>query len=355
MSDELTIRAFKCFEEMPLRLEKLTVLCGPNSGGKSTIVQALLLHNFSATTSKKEIAVNGPFGLQLGDSEALQNRTSSSESDEGFSISLNGHIVSFVPGTSPRLLKATSSTSGVARPTLFLCAERNGPRLSQEKFSNLSDEYLNVGYAGQFTAEVLSVREREHVREALRPVLPETLILLLPVVEHYLSLIFGPIQIQVRANGNTPPSLYFKRHGVEEDWSLASHTGFGITYALPVIVGGLLAAEGSNFVVDSPEAHLHPSAQTELAKFLARLAGTGVNVIVETHSDYVIEGVRIAIAAERLLRPEDCIIYSVELSEAGSRTATPLTVQPDGKLSGWPKGFFDQHVVNMRSLLSAKE
>lgn len=355
MSTELDIQAFKCFESISLELEKLTVLCGPNSGGKSSIVQALLLHSYATAASTDQIPVNGPFGLQLGDAESLQNRASHSEAEEGFSITFDGQAITYVPEVSPRVLKTIRTGRSNVRPTIFLSAERNGPRLSQEAFSNQSDENLNVGYAGQFTAEVLVTREREHVREALRPGEVDSLILLGPVVEHYLSLIFGPIQVQARANGNTPPSLYFKRPGVEEDWSLAAHTGFGITYVLPVIVAGLLAAEGSTFVVDSPEAHLHPAAQTELAKFLVRLAGSGVTVVVETHSDYVIEGVRIAVAAQGLLPTKDCVIYSIELTEEGIRSATALMIESDGKISDWPKGFFDQHVINMRSLLVKKE
>lgn len=59
--------------------------------------------------------------------------------------------------------------------------------------------------------------------------------------------------------------------------------GFGLSYALPIVVGGLVAAKDGLLIVENPEAHLHPQGQSNMGQFLAWLAGKGVQVIVETH------------------------------------------------------------------------
>jgi len=357
MNRTLRIRDFKCFSDTAIPLTRMTVLCGHNSGGKSSILQAMLLHSFAGASAEEEIPVNGPYGLQLGDAEWLMNRNSGKDIDEGFNIGLSpGYEVAFSAGSTPRTLafKASEVEPSALNRVVYLSAERSGPRVVQDSFSNKAPAATTIGHAGQFVAEVIAELERTLVRDLIRPEEFKETALLLPVIEHYMSDLFGPIEIQVRTNGNAPPSIYFKRPGVQEDWVLSSNTGFGITYALPVIVAGVLATEDLTLIVDSPEAHLHPAAQTALARFLCLVAASGVNVIIETHSDYVIEGVRIDATSQAIqsISRNDCSIVSVSADEAGSRALTVLSIAEDGRPSDWPDGFFDQHILNMREILN---
>ncbi|MBB5859018.1 AAA family ATPase [Xanthomonas arboricola] len=356
MNKAMRIKGFKCFEDVSIPLSKLTILCGPNSGGKSSILQALLLYDLGTSTKSDGVAVNGPYGLQLGDAEQIMNRSAFGREGDDFSISIDpGYLVKFGLHSDRRFLKVNVTEQGgmnESQITHYVGAERKGPRISQAEFANLGAENIDVGYAGQYVAEILLNLERKQIREELRPSGEENLLLLAPIVEYYLSEIFGPIQIQSRPNGNAPPSLYFRRRELEEEWTLSSNTGFGITYVLPIIVAGLLCPKDSMLIIDSPEAHLHPQAQTAVAKFLCMVAAGGVNVVVETHSDYVIEGVRISIKEkDRAVSFNECLILSIGLTQEGVRSISPLSVLENGSLSQWPKGFFDQHVINMRSMI----
>ncbi|WP_099604678.1 AAA family ATPase [Stenotrophomonas maltophilia] len=352
MIRDLRIQGFKCFSDLSLRLAPMTALCGPNAGGKSTILQAILLHHCGM--AKSNIPVNGPFGLQFGDADSLFNRDLHGDLEGKFTISIQpGAVVEFSSSTSARVLDVKSTrTSESQNSMIYLSAERFGPRLVQPEFSSQGMGEFDVGFAGQYTAEVLGSHERDRMREELIPGSDSVPGLLLPLVEYYMSQIFGAIEVQVRANGNAPPSMYFKRPGVQEDWVLSTHTGFGITYALPVVVAGLTAEVGSTFIIDSPEAHLHPSAQTAISKFLSMLAATGVNVLIETHSDYIIDGIRIAVTSKESngLRKEDCLLIAINSGRDGSSSLAELTMGDDGRPSDWPRGFFDQHIANMRSL-----
>ncbi len=106
-----------------------------------------------------------------------------------------------------------------------------------------------------------------------------------------------------------------------------------------MIVAGLLTGPGDLLIVENPEAHLHPGGQSKLGRFLARIAGSGAQVIVETHSDHVLNGVRLAVAEEEVLRPEDGVVHYFGEEEAGS---VPIAFSARGELSEWPSGFFDQ-------------
>jgi len=352
MIRELRIQGFKCFSDLSLRLAPMTALCGPNAGGKSTILQAILLHHCGMERST--IPVNGLFGLQFGDADSLFNRDLHGDMEGKFTIEIQpGAVVEFSSSSSARVLDVKSTgNSGSQNPMIYLAAERFGPRLVQPEFSSQGLGQFDVGFAGQYTAEVLGSHERDRMREELVPSADSVPGLLLPLVEYYMSQIFGPIEVQVRANGNAPPSMYFKRPGVQEDWVISTHTGFGITYALPVIVAGLTAKVGSTFIIDSPEAHLHPFAQTAISKFLSMLAATGVNVLIETHSDYIVDGIRIAVTSKESkgLRKEDCLLVALNSGPNSADSLAELTIGDDGRPSDWPRGFFDQHIANMRSL-----
>lgn len=90
--------------------------------------------------------------------------------------------------------------------------------------------------------------------------------------------------------------IIVENHYTKGDPVVATNIGFGISYVLPIIVTGLIAKPDTIMVVENPEAHLHPSAQSKIGQFLAVIAQSGVNVIVETHSDHVINGIQIATA-----------------------------------------------------------
>ena len=57
-------------------------------------------------------------------------------------------------------------------------------------------------------------------------------------------------------------------------------------------------------VVENPEAHLHPSAQTKIGEFIALIASCGVQVVIETHSDHVVDGIRLSLK-DKIIKPEE--------------------------------------------------
>ncbi|MCK4517426.1 DUF3696 domain-containing protein, partial [Candidatus Babeliales bacterium] len=124
------------------------------------------------------------------------------------------------------------------------------------------------------------------------------------------------------------------------DWRRPSNIGYGLTYAFPVIISGLLAKPKQILIIDSPEVHLHPLGQSQMGQFLAKVAAAGVQVIIETHSDHVINGIRLSVKNKDIL-PEKVAIHFFNHQDTIPRAISPL-IDSQGNLSEWPEGFCDQ-------------
>jgi len=142
------------------------------------------------------------------------------------------------------------------------------------------------------------------------------------------------------------------KSGPTSGWTRPANVGYGISYAFPTLVAGLTAPVDCTLIIDSPEAHLHPRGQARMGAFLAQVASAGVQVLLETHSDHVMDGVRIAIR-QGILRPEDAAFHYFARDESTFNITTPQ-IDADGRLSEWPDGFFDQHRRNMALLVRPK-
>ena len=86
MRDKLKIVNFKCFKEQVFELPNLTVLVGANGLGKSTVIQSLLLIRSAKENADntEKVALNGPYGLELGTSASVINQEVGGGVDEFF-------------------------------------------------------------------------------------------------------------------------------------------------------------------------------------------------------------------------------------------------------------------------------
>ena len=173
-------------------------------------------------------------------------------------------------------------------------------------------------------------------------------------VEFWMQDIAPGIEINALIVTDTNASaLSLRRGGVR--WLRPPNIGFGISYSLPIIVAGLLARPGSIFVVENPEAHLHPAGQSRMGRFLATLAAAGIQVLVETHSDHVLNGVLLATVDDHPIRHDQVIIQYFHGDPKSEKRAQAIDVNARGGLSTWPKGFFDQSEKDMAAILKARK
>lgn len=366
----LTIERFKCFDSLTIRIGNLTVLTGKNSSGKSTITQAIRLLRDVVTVveTSVQIHLNGS-GFQLGTYDEILNRNNNGNRSETFAIGISEtqadkNLVVFEaaeisaeceyvqanPLFTPMLANRSSCYF------TYLSAERYGPRLRQESTDGHRSTKVGVGCKGEFSAEVVANSSNIRIDENLiHPSLTVDSVkpnaLLNSNLEKWMSTIVGDINIRaIRHDRLSLPILEFRKVGTL-DWQFPTNHGFGVSYTLPIVLAGLLLEENGVLIVDTPEAHLHPAAQTALAMFLARIAASGRTVIVETHSDHIVDGFRLAVAdSAHSISAEHCIFHYLDRTDSGSIIHHELFPRSDGTLPKWPKGFFDQVAANLRAL-----
>jgi predicted ATPase len=126
--------------------------------------------------------------------------------------------------------------------------------------------------------------------------------------------------------------------------------GFGVSYSLPIVLAGLVASEDGLLLVENPEAHLHPAGQSRMGTFLATLAAAGVQVLIETHSDHVLNGVRRAIGEHRVLGADRALVHFFDAKGHGQPDVSTMRFTPTGGLSDWPERFFDQFQIDVAAL-----
>jgi predicted ATPase len=135
-----------------------------------------------------------------------------------------------------------------------------------------------------------------------------------------------------------------------------TNVGFGLTYTLPIIVGALGAVRDGLLLFENPEAHLHAKGQVKLAELFARVAASGVQLIIETHSEHILNGVRIAVH-QGFIPPELVQLHYFERRESSDglqHVVSSPTIDLDGRIDFWPDGFFDEWDRSLESLLGPK-
>jgi predicted ATPase len=130
-----------------------------------------------------------------------------------------------------------------------------------------------------------------------------------------------------------------------------TNVGFGLTYVLPVVIACLTSQPGALLLLENPEAHIHPQGQSAMARLTCAAAAAGAQVIVETHSDHILNGVRLSVK-RGLLSAEEVMLQFFRRQDSGIGIVSP-GIGPDGMLSQWPEGFFDEWDRSLDQLLDS--
>ncbi len=357
---------FKCYKDFQIDLAELNILAGSNAAGKSSFIQAILLAFQSWEEFDKNVVnTNCVYGVNLGLPINII-----SENFEGKGITLE--IV--CGGCGNRVVLGMDEDGGndmhirilngeeiaVQRGErnnlkhmhlFFLNAERQGPRV----VSPIREIQPNfVGYAGENTGYLISEIDKRQKLQGIK--LPDSL-KISPLdrfsanCEAWLDMLIPNTELQCSVDMEKNLStIKFKNSG---EFYLPTATGFGITYVLPIIVQALVAStlENSVLIVENPEAHLHPLSQSRLGKFLALVAWNGVQVLIETHSEHVIDGCRIQAAKEKMCGNVRILFFEKNQENSICKS---IAVQENGELEEWPAGFFDQKRQDLRELLEMR-
>ena len=131
---------------------------------------------------------------------------------------------------------------------------------------------------------------------------------------------------------------------------LPVNVGFGIPYVLPLITELLISDSESLLLIENPESHLHPKGQTMIAQLISLAAENGCQIICESHSDHVINGVRVA-AKQKLISNKKVGITFFSKNENQETKVDTIFVDEKGDLSDYPTGLLDEWGILMSELI----
>lgn len=374
MINKIYLKNFKCYLDQPFLLSELTLFCGNNSAGKSTAIQALLLifqNNFST-----KLELTGGF-IQPGTYDDIHNRNAENDSlliniettfgslswgynEKEFDSQTRQHVeeapLPFIDELSPdvsRLMQRLKEH--YAKEFIYLSAERWGPR-SNYPYSTQRRSSKWLGVNGEFTPQVLEklVKSskvigkddpRQHSGRSVKS---------MTTAADNLYAWMGEISpgVFIDAQSLKGADIATNQYQFFGQSYRAVNVGFGLSYVLPVVLALLNAESGGLVIIENPEAHLHPKGQSILGRLIALTAEAGVQVIVETHSDHVINGMRIMPRLGKV-NHKKMSIYQIGANSEHS-DVRHIEVKSDGQLSEWPEDFFDQQLIDMDILISGK-
>lgn len=402
MLKSIFLRNFKSARQLssPIPLKSLTIFSGLNGSGKSTVLQsiALLRQSLEVSESKKEklneLNLRGSL-VQLGTAYDILSERALDYEIEIELKEFNGSDWKFIAKVDEDKLTESSLKREVDYnkngkklfdnfPNLppsdienylrkcsfqFLQADRLIPKTHYDR-SSTSDRGLGfLGTHGEYTPDFLSengsaltVREKRRCptvvtgvdidlmkRISATPKLFDQINGWLQYISPGVRLDAEPInQTDLVTLGFSYASTEIAQDSMRRR---PTNVGFGLTYSLPIITACLSAPQGALLLLENPEAHLHPRGQAALGTLLAKCANDGIQILVETHSDHLLNGIRLAVKNGIISSTDTSLCHFVRDTGTGDSYINNPNILPNGELSSWPEGFFDEWENSLEELL----
>jgi len=380
----ISIKNFKSLKNLDVKLNNLTLITGVNSSGKSSFIQSILLfkqnqEKFYALRGSKILNINDRY-VELGKKEDILFETSFIDEDIEFKIK-NDKMVHHLNFNTNNLEIKDIELLPEDNKKLFnifyddfqyITTDRVAPSITY-LMSDIEIEKGLIGIQGEFVAHYLA--QNRHKEISLKPLkhLKSKTNQLLENVSLWLSEISSNIEVKAKVYDELQQVNLTYSYSYNYSYSYKNeetkdiitgigndntkeytplNVGFGITYVLPIIVAILKAKEGDLLIIENPESHLHPAGQSKVAELCAIASANGVQIIVETHSDHFLNGIRVA-TKNGLLKPEDSSVYYFrkEQDELETKVDT-IKIDKDGGIDRYPKGFFDQFDEDLDKLIT---
>ncbi len=369
MIDNIHIKNFKSLADISLSLSNLNVITGINGMGKSSLIQALLLLRQSNANINPNVKLNGDLTGDLGEYKdviyrnALDDSISFYISNEKSVHNWDFYHDKVLPDILRRKVNLQKIKYDIALFNEKKCQYISAGRITPDStFRKSSLELVNkqFGKDGVFAVQYLYEKGNE-VDALFAEVFDEHTKKPLPLisqVDYWLSQITANVKLDIRQKSSREYELRYRFN--EKDSSVsysAINSAFGLTFALPIITALLAAEKGDLLILENPESDLHPQAQSLIGQLMARAAAAGVQLIVETHSDHILNGICVAIHQNKLSNKLAKVYYFHKNQGEQYTNVYEVPIQANGRLEDKNlrkigiNGFFDQIDKDLETIL----
>ena len=360
MITNYNIHNFKNHKDTSLSLGHLNIFTGLNGMGKSSVIQSMLLlrDSFAKDSSLStlyldtdSVAVGYSFDLVNCNIEEEQDilKLGIVEEEHKFNFTYqyvvgNEDVLSAVEESEVVNSNALKRCSLFTDNFQYLSAFRTGPQ-SIYTSSSIVDRHRQMSQKlgmGEYAVYFLHKYQNEDIPIPDLMFPESTSRSLYDQTEMWMTQISKGIKFKLNQNGkNVELNFGYERAGRPTVYHSAMNTGYGVSYILSVIVSVLSARPGSLIIIENPESHIHPSGQAALMRMIAIAASRGVQFIIETHSDHIVNGALVN-SKKGVVDKEDVKIYFFDVDENLNATPILLKIEECGRIQEAPLGFFDQ-------------
>ena len=368
MINYMQIENFKSIRKLSLPLENLNLFFGMNGMGKSSVIQALLLLRQSFWENSKlgldYLYTNGTM-IQLGTGKDVFCQSGISDNIR-FYIQFSNNIKYDCcykyrlddPDSDQLMRVGTKIDDSYAVPLFseqfsYLGAEHIGPRKQYSIENWKRNGAVKLGIAGEFVVPFLAL-EGEKLR------VPDEMCLQNGKTNRLIDQVsawMAEISPGIRISAELLPSIEKAKLAISysgdrlfSDSFLPVNVGFGIPYVLPLIVELLISNQDSLLLIENPESHLHPKGQTMIANLIALAAEHGCQIICESHSDHVINGIRVAVKKSQINNRKVGVSFFSKNKEQETKVDN-IYIDGKGNLSDYPLGLLDEWGILMTELI----
>lgn len=362
---------FKSLRRLELPLSNLNLFFGQNGMGKSSVLQSLMLLRQSYWNNNKShllmFHINGDL-IELGKNREIMTQTRDEDWIRYVIANDSGKLldVKYVPemiGSLSNTLKSDrifTLDDGFKKEALFengfhyLGAEHISPQVVYYTGKWNEDSINPFGNDGRYAIPFLALNG-----ESYR--VPNELCCdnsssdrLIDQVDRWMDKISPSIRVRPEYNEIDETAKlwisYYDENGIGTGSYSPVNTGFGIPYVLPLIIELLVSKPGDMIMVENPESHLHPIGQAEMARLIAKTAAYGVQILCESHSDHIINGVRVAVKNSEINNTNVTINYFTQFVNHETEVIN-VEIDDKGSLSEFPKGLLDEWGLLMAELI----
>jgi predicted ATPase len=371
----LKIKNFKSIKTKDFKLKNLNLQLGLNGMGKSSFIQSLLLLKQSKSFSGGQLNLQGEY-VNIGTTkDALYQYAKKGENlsfeiqfDDSdlfsmeFDYKIEADYFRFDPksniyGESNEVLEKIEKSLFNSN-FQYLNANRIEPKsIYNKSYSNVVNDN-NVGNNGEYTAHYIEIHGNDdilfdnllHKDTIVKDTTTNTDIINRTLINQ-INLWMGEISPGVNVRTTSISSEFVLLEYVFKQPNFGNtnrfkpeNVGFGITYGLPIVTALLASKPGELIIIENPESHIHPRGQAELGKLIAKTAMNDVQIIVETHSDHILNGIRVAVKEGEIDKDKVAIFYYDKVVEASEQHSKIIDIQIDknGELSEYPKNMLDE-------------
>ena len=382
MIRSLEIKNFKSIKSKYFPLRNLNVVMGMNGQGKSSFIQALLLLRQSDKLSAGILKLNSGDNGLVNMGTTRDARYQYSKEDENLSIALqfqgtDPYCMEFDYEIGTDIFKQKNRISEYiiqhqeealfSNKFQYLNAQRIKPKATNSgSYSSVMDAN-DLGKYGQYTAHYIELRGNEPIafNNVLHPdsktideftgneIINNSLI-------NQINLWLGEISpgVNVKTTKVTSDLILLEYAFTQPNFGNTNYfkpenVGFGISYALHVVTALLKAQPGDLVIIENPESHIHPRGQAELGKLITLVALNDVQIIVETHSDHIVNGIRVGVKENPVLKDKTILFYFEKVVKESEQYSEITNIEIDhrGELSEYPKNLLEEWSNQLLKLL----